>query len=159
MSEDKKNDTVFLPLEHIAEIAVLRKEHHQARANEELKFNEVENSPAYIAYEKAKEAGNEIALKAYNAEVEYKANCVAIFKETEDKQFPGGKINLMTGLEFKEDLAIRYAINKDLPELLKLNLKEFKKISPRPAFITETKTPKLKMDTDLSAFLEGGGDG
>ena len=101
------------------------------------------------------------SLDTYKAEVKTKENayreeCVKQYKKDGTKVFAGGKIKMFDVITFVEADAKKYAIEKNLPNLLNLNainVKGYIKSAAPEEFGSIEKEPRLGLATDLSDFL------
>ena len=154
MTEDKKT---FLPLEAVKELAKLRK----MRGTWEKDFNDRLAALTITEEHKAMAESDRnlqiVQAAIVKAEAAFKAGCEEIFEETDEKKFPGGQIKMRTIFEYNENLAIKWAIKHDHPELLKIIKKEFKDACKAlaPKFVRKDKIGKMHIDSDLSQYLEG----
>lgn len=88
--------------------------------------------------------------------VMYKNQCVAAFEETEEKEYPGGKIKQVTGYSYDGDRALKWVLDHNHRSLVSLNTKAFRdvcKTMMKPDFVLKDVVPKFYMDGDLSKFL------
>ncbi len=100
-------------------------------------------------------------LDTHKAEVKtkekaYREKCVKQYKKDGTKVFAGGKINIFDVITFVEADAKKYALEKNLPNLLNLNstnVKGYIKSAAPEEFGSIEKEPRLKLATDLSDFL------
>ena len=63
---------------------------------------------------------------------------------------------MQTTYEYKEELAVKWAIKHDYPEMLSIIKKEFKALCKAlvPPFVTKGMVGKMYIDSDLSQYLE-----
>lgn len=166
MSENKKKDTVFLPLEQIAEIAGLRLELVSAQNKEAQQLHKVHVSTAWQDFENAENARKDVHVKLDQAEKEFKEVCEDIWEETEDKDFPGGKIKMVGGIAYDPPEAVKWAAkmaieNEEFFDMLKIDAAKFKAQCKgvAPKFVEKFTAGKFYLDGDLTDYLEGGDGG
>ncbi len=152
------NENVFLPLEAIREIAELRAlgdEHKKGVAGFQSGLEETDQ---YKALESAEENWSVVEIDLGKAIAEFKAGCEAIFEETEEKEYPGGKIRLAKTFKYDEADAVNWAIEHKASSVLRIAKGDFKnavcRTPLRPDFVKEITTPKLYLSSDLSEYLE-----
>jgi hypothetical protein len=146
----------FFPLEAVEELARLRQQ--RDIWNERIaKYQvELEETAAFETLTGAEENLGIAQHAVVKAEMAFKAGCEDIFEETDEKKFPGGQIKMKSIFEYNENLAVKWAIKHDHPELLKIIKKEFKDACKAlaPKFVRKDKVGKMYIDSDLSQYLE-----
>lgn len=162
----KDNEKVFDPTEAIGKVAELRVLGDEHKKGVDGCRSDLERTEQYKVLESAEENWNTVEMDLGKAIAELKAGCEAIFDETDEKEYPGGKIKVVTGLEYDPDSAVRWAaklaVEKgEFYDLLKLDVQKFKAQCKgvTPPFVKKTKVGRFYIDSDLSEYLEGGGDG
>ena len=146
----------------IKEIAKLRLSLIKLGETEGNALEQMWESEAYQKHEAIIMDKQRIKADLSAAEAEYKAECVSdyITKNLQEivdgKNFPGGKINITSLMEYEDTNAVAWLIEKKFASALKPINKEFKALAKaaKPDFVTFSTVPKMKIDTDLSEFLD-----
>ncbi|MCK5643623.1 MAG: hypothetical protein KAJ19_22680 [Gammaproteobacteria bacterium] len=102
------------------------------------------------------ETRNAIKDELDRLEFDYRNECVEAYQATGDKQYPGLTVTEKNDYDYNEADAIDWAIEKDHPNLLKLNKREFNKVAKGPLcpeFVTKAIQVGTRLATNLSEFL------
>lgn len=160
MSEE--NEIVFDPTKAIRKIAELRVLGDEHKKGVDGCQSDLEKTDQYKALVSAEDNWDAVEVDLGKAIVEFKAGCEAIFEETEEKIYPGGKIRLAKTFKYKAADAVNWAIEHKAHSVLRIAKGDFKNAVCRtplcPDFVKEIITPKLYLDGDLSEFLNSGDD-
>ena len=102
------------------------------------------------------EQSTELRQQLANLEATYRGECVEAYQAGEGKQYPGLTVTEKNDYDYNEADAIDWAIEKDHPNLLKLNKREFNKVAKGPLcpeFVTKAIQVGTRLATNLSEFL------
>lgn len=118
---------------------------------------ELESSIEFGDLQKAKDRLTNRAYDLTSLEAEYREVCLESFKETGEKQQPGGIIKTFKTYDYDVVKAIEWAIGHRVPGVLKINAAAFKKVanSMNVEIVTIGEEPRMQISKDLSKWLEG----
>ena len=99
---------------------------------------------------------NEYKTALGDVEDAYRAQCVAAYQSTGEKQQPGGVVKVYKSLTYDTGLAVEWSLKHGHAQLLKLNTTAFEKVAKELAleFVEATEEPRMTLASDLSEYLE-----
>ena len=141
----------------IQDVARARAEHLRINSEQMDALKKAHETPEYKAYNALDEA-NSLAYKAVKElEDAYRAQCVAAYQSTGEKQQLGGVVKLYKSLIYDTGLAVEWSLKHGHAQLLKLNATAFEKVAKELAleFVEASEEPRMTLASDLSEYLEG----
>ena len=136
-------------------VAKLRDEYEKAKDAAAKQYEIVQGSIEWEAYAELAESRRLIGLELAEAEQALRADKVKQYEITGEKNFPSGKVKIFEILEYPDETAVQWAIDKNIAGVLKLNAAEFKKVAKvlKPDFLKVKKKPKFTIKSDLSSLI------
>lgn len=118
---------------------------------------EVEETPEFKDLTQVKDHLSLLEYDLASLEAEYRKVCLESFKETGEKNQPGGVVGVYKVFDYDTAQARNWAIEHKHVGLLTLNNSEFKKVakSLEIDFVKISEVPRMKLSKDLSKWLEG----